>query len=270
MSQREGAHLREMVHEDTSWYVLYLLITWAQLTFRSLCLLMPDETDGKFLDLAGMTFGWMELTFHQVTRNISALHFWCCPLQLKPLRCLWFQKHSWCKFIWYCLFLYIFKTWFLIGRNVLNCKSVLTYVCLTYVTFPQKCYFTIFCSKCPTLHVTLESLLPFQSQLNFLWTIPSKGKSNIMFICVIPMFTLCVCVSTRLSQCFHLYWNVLYVLAWRYCCVIMSTDRQKREISSRWNVKHYMNLNKWLVYSQNFIEYPHCVSNNEHEWQMGV
>lgn len=98
--------------------------------------------------------------------------------------------------LFYCLFLYIFNIWFLIGRS----NDI--YVCLT---FPQKCYFTIFCSKCLTLHVTLESLLPLQSQLNFLWTIPSKGKSNIMFICVIPMFTLCVCVSTRLSQCFHLY-----------------------------------------------------------------
>jgi len=32
MSQHDGAHLREMVHEDTSWYVLYLLITLSQLT----------------------------------------------------------------------------------------------------------------------------------------------------------------------------------------------------------------------------------------------
>lgn len=65
------------------------------------------------------------------------------------------------------------------------------YVCLLL--------FRIFCIKCPTLPVTLKSLLPFHSQLNFLWTIPSKGKSNIMFICVIPVFTLCMCEYKTLN-----------------------------------------------------------------------
>lgn len=114
MSQCDGAHLREMVHEHTSWYDLYLLITLARLTFHALCLRLPTMKRMEnfwtwqwwHLD----EWSWLCIRWLEIFNCFTALHFWYCPLQLKQMTVSFNNKYL-------------------------------------SVTFSHKCYSTILCGK---------------------------------------------------------------------------------------------------------------------------